>query len=70
MHTILPHLLRRTVKVAVVGCGGTGSAVISGLSRKPRLDMATPNRTAKNRICSKSPPANAATTLTGMMFRC
>ena len=37
MHTILPHLLRRTVKVAVVGCGGTGSAVISGL---PHLNQA------------------------------
>ena len=30
MHTILPHLLRRTVQVAVVGCGGTGSAVNLG----------------------------------------
>jgi hypothetical protein len=37
MHTILPHLLRRTVKVPVVGCGGTGSAVISGL---PHLHQA------------------------------
>src|SRR5579859_4126746 len=37
MHTILPQLLRRTVKVAVVGCGGTGSAVISGL---PHLHQA------------------------------
>src|SRR5258708_24497057 len=37
MHTILPHLLRRTVKVAVIGCGGTGSAVISGL---PHLHQA------------------------------
>src|SRR3984893_5868982 len=37
MHTILPYLLRRTVKVAVVGCGGTGSAVISGL---PHLHQA------------------------------
>src|SRR6202162_91584 len=37
MHTILPHLLRRTVKVAVVGCGGTGSAIISGL---PHLHQA------------------------------
>src|ERR1700680_2042042 len=37
MQTILPHLQRRTVKVAVVGCGGTGSAVISGL---PHLHQA------------------------------
>ena len=37
MHTILPHLLRRTVKVAVVGCGGTGSALVSGL---PHLHQA------------------------------
>ena len=37
MHTILPHLLRRTMKVAVVGCGGTGSAIVSGL---PHLHQA------------------------------
>jgi len=37
VHTILPHLLRRTAKVAVVGCGGTGSAVVSGL---PHLHQA------------------------------
>jgi len=37
MHTIVPHLLRRTVKVAVIGCGGTGSAIIGGL---PHLHQA------------------------------
>ena len=37
MHTVLPYLLRRTVKVAVVGCGGTGSAVVGGL---PHLHQA------------------------------
>ena len=37
MHTIVPHLLRRTVKVAVIGCGGTGSAIIAGL---PHLHQA------------------------------
>ena len=37
MHTILPHLLRRTIKVAVVGCGGTGSAIVGGL---PHLHQA------------------------------
>ena len=37
MHTIVPRLLRRTVKVAVIGCGGTGSAIISGL---PHLHQA------------------------------
>jgi PRTRC genetic system ThiF family protein len=31
MHTIAPHLLHSTVRIAVVGCGGTGSAIISGL---------------------------------------
>jgi len=30
-HTICPDLLRRTVRVLVVGCGGTGSAVAGGL---------------------------------------
>ena len=37
MHTILPYLLRRTVKVAVVGCGGTGSTMVNGL---PHLHQA------------------------------
>ena len=31
MHTIMPHLLRNTVRIAVVGCGGTGSAILGGL---------------------------------------
>ena len=37
MHTIHPYLLRRTIKVAVVGCGGTGSAIVGGL---PHLHQA------------------------------
>jgi len=37
MHTIFPHLLRRTIKVAVVGCGGTGGAIVGGL---PHLHQA------------------------------
>jgi len=37
MYTIVPHLLRRTVKVAVIGCGGTGSALVAGL---PHLHQA------------------------------
>jgi PRTRC genetic system ThiF family protein len=37
MHTIHPYLLRRTIKVAVVGCGGTGSALVGGL---PHLHQA------------------------------
>jgi len=37
VHTIVPQLLRNTVRVAVIGCGGTGSAVISGL---PHLHQA------------------------------
>src|SRR6266545_3131242 len=31
MHTLNAELLRRAVKVLVVGCGGTGSAIVSGL---------------------------------------
>ena len=30
-HTIHAELLRRRVRVLVVGCGGTGSAVVGGL---------------------------------------
>src|ERR1700735_4842513 len=37
MHTIFPHLLRRTIKVAVVGGGGPGSAIVGGL---PHLHQA------------------------------
>jgi PRTRC genetic system ThiF family protein len=31
MHTLNPELLRRTVRVLVIGCGGSGSAIASGL---------------------------------------
>ena len=31
LHSIHPELLRRRVKVLVIGCGGTGSAVAAGL---------------------------------------
>jgi PRTRC genetic system ThiF family protein len=37
MHTIHPYLLRRTIKIAVVGRGGTGSALVGGL---PHLHQA------------------------------
>jgi PRTRC genetic system ThiF family protein len=37
MHTVMPHLLRKPIKVAVIGCGGTGSAILSGL---PHLHQA------------------------------
>src|SRR6204780_4396840 len=37
MHTIHPYLRRRTIRVAVVGCGGTGSAIVGGL---PHLHQA------------------------------
>ncbi len=30
-HRIHPELLERQVRVLVVGCGGTGSAVVNGL---------------------------------------
>ena len=30
-HSIHPELLRRRVRILVVGCGGTGSAVVGGL---------------------------------------
>lgn len=31
MHTLSPELLRRTIRVLVVGCGGSGSAIANGL---------------------------------------
>jgi PRTRC genetic system ThiF family protein len=31
MHTLHPDLLRRTVRVLVIGCGGSGSAIANGL---------------------------------------
>ena len=31
IHRIHPELLQRQVRVLVVGCGGTGSAVVAGL---------------------------------------
>jgi PRTRC genetic system ThiF family protein len=31
MHTLHPDLLQRTVRVLVIGCGGSGSAIASGL---------------------------------------
>src|SRR5438093_4377071 len=31
MHTLQPDLLQRTVRVLVIGCGGSGSAIASGL---------------------------------------
>jgi PRTRC genetic system ThiF family protein len=31
MHIIAPSLLRRTVRIAVIGCGGTGSTIVTGL---------------------------------------
>jgi PRTRC genetic system ThiF family protein len=36
-HTLVPRLLKEPVKVIVVGCGGTGSAIASGL---PHLHQA------------------------------
>jgi hypothetical protein len=30
-HTLSPELLRRPVRVLVVGCGGNGSAITAGL---------------------------------------
>src|SRR5881392_2239038 len=31
MHMVDPELLRRAVRVLVIGCGGSGSAIASGL---------------------------------------
>jgi PRTRC genetic system ThiF family protein len=31
MHTIIPYLLRSSIRVAVIGCGGTGGAILGGL---------------------------------------
>ena len=36
-HSIHPELLRRRLRVLVVGCGGTGSAIVGGL---PYLHLA------------------------------
>lgn len=37
MHTVMPYLLRKPIRVAVIGCGGTGSAMLGGL---PHLHQA------------------------------
>lgn len=31
MHMLIPELLRHPVRVVVIGCGGSGSAITSGL---------------------------------------
>ena len=31
MHTLDPQLLERPIRILVVGCGGNGSAIVSGL---------------------------------------
>ena len=31
IHTLDPHLLERPIRILVVGCGGNGSAIVSGL---------------------------------------
>jgi tRNA A37 threonylcarbamoyladenosine dehydratase len=36
-HRIHPELLERQVRVLVVGCGGTGSAIVGGLPYLHRL---------------------------------
>lgn len=41
MHTVAPFLLRRTVKVAVIGCGGTGSAILAGLPHLHQVLLAS-----------------------------
>ena len=41
MHTICPSLLKRSVHVVVVGCGGTGSAIASGLPYLHQSMLAT-----------------------------
>src|ERR1700719_4278935 len=51
MHTIHPYLLRRTIKIAVVGCGGTGSAIVGGL---PHLHQA---------LIARGPPSGLAVTV-------
>src|SRR6266702_3159298 len=41
MHTICPSLLKRPVRIVVVGCGGTGSAIASGLPYLHQSMLAT-----------------------------
>ena len=40
MHSLDPQLLERPIRILVVGCGGNGSAIVSGL---PYLHQATPS---------------------------
>ncbi len=41
MHTICPSLLKRSIHIVVVGCGGTGSAIASGLPYLHQSMLAT-----------------------------
>ena len=41
MHTICPSLLKRPVQIVVVGCGGTGSTIASGLPYLHQSMLAT-----------------------------
>ena len=36
MHTLDPQLLERPISILVVGCGGNGSAIVSGLPTSTR----------------------------------
>ena len=39
-HTVDPQLLERPIRILVVGCGGNGSAVVSGLPYLPQALLA------------------------------
>ena len=41
MHTICPSLLKRSIHIVVVGCGGTGSTIASGLPYLHQSMLAT-----------------------------
>jgi len=47
-HRIHPELLERQVRVLVVGCGGTGSALVAGL---PYLHQSLVARSPRRAAC-------------------
>ena len=63
-HHIHPELLQRQVRVLVVGCGGTGSAVVAGL---PYLHHYVEFEVKENlRLKDRQLPANSGTSESGI----
>ena len=48
MHTLNPEPLRRAVRALVIGCGGSGSAIASGL---PYLQAMVIFRFSMGQVC-------------------